>query len=59
MTSPIRALGGILVLVALVAVATGPRAGAAADLEVIPGCTLLPTDWADGDSFRVRTPSGE
>ena len=59
MTSPIRALGGILVLVALVAVATGPRAGAAADLKVIPGCTLLPADWADGDSFRVRTPAGE
>ncbi|NNM28633.1 MAG: hypothetical protein HKO57_03870 [Akkermansiaceae bacterium] len=23
------------------------------------GCTLVPTDWADGDSFRVKFPDGE
>lgn len=31
----------------------------AADLVAIPGCTLVPTEWADGDSFRIRTPAGE
>jgi competence protein ComEA len=31
----------------------------AADLQVIEGCTLVPADWADGDSFRVRLPDGE
>lgn len=34
-------------------------AGAPADeLVVIEGCTLVPTEWADGDSFRIRTPDG-
>ena len=37
--------------------ATAPLA--AADLQAIEGCTLLPTEWADGDSFRVRLPAGE
>jgi len=32
---------------------------AAAELTPIRDCVLVPTDWADGDSFRVRTPSGE
>lgn len=32
---------------------------AAAGLTVIEGCTLVPADWADGDSFRVRLPDGE
>ncbi len=32
---------------------------AAADLQVIEGCTLVPAEWADGDSFRVRLPDGE
>jgi endonuclease YncB( thermonuclease family) len=27
-------------------------------LAAIEGCTLVPTDWADGDSFRIRTPDG-
>ena len=31
----------------------------AAELQVIEGCTLVPADWADGDSFRVRLPAGE
>jgi competence protein ComEA len=31
----------------------------AADFVAIEGCTLVPTDWADGDSFRIRTPDGE
>ena len=28
-------------------------------LERIEGCTFVPTDWADGDSFRVRTADGK
>ena len=30
----------------------------AASLTRIPDVVLLPTDWADGDSFRVRLPNG-
>jgi len=34
--------------------------GLAAEGEVqsISGCVLVPTEWADGDSFRVRFPDG-
>lgn len=38
--------------------ATLAAATAAEPLETIKGCTLIPTNWADGDSFRVRTPDG-
>jgi len=31
----------------------------AADLQSIPGVRLVPTDWADGDSFGVRFPDGK
>jgi len=38
----------------------GRAAAFAADpLVAIEGCTLVPAEWADGDSFRVRTPAGE
>lgn len=30
----------------------------AEDLKTIAGCELLPSDWADGDSFPVRLPDG-
>ncbi len=40
-------------------VASSSHSIAAADLTVIEGCTLVPADWADGDSFRVRLPDGE
>ena len=40
-------------------VACGPNGFAAANLTVIEGCRLVPADWADGDSFRVRLPDGE
>jgi len=33
-------------------------AGAAKELKSFPGCTLIPTEWADGDSFRVKFPDG-
>lgn len=37
-------------------------AGASAwseELVAIEGCRLVPADWADGDSFRIRTSTGE
>lgn len=27
-------------------------------LQTIKGCTFIPTEWADGDSFRIKTPDG-
>lgn len=30
----------------------------AEDLKTIAGCELVPSDWADGDSFPVRLPDG-
>lgn len=30
----------------------------ASDLQTFSGVTLIPTDWADGDSFRVQLPDG-
>jgi competence protein ComEA len=27
-------------------------------LQTIKGCTFVATDWADGDSFRIKTPDG-
>jgi competence ComEA-like helix-hairpin-helix protein len=29
------------------------------ELQEFPGCTLVPTEWADGDSFSVRFPDGQ
>ncbi|MFM7413859.1 MAG: helix-hairpin-helix domain-containing protein [Planctomycetota bacterium] len=50
-------------VVRAVILAAGILAAAAATgadaLVTIEGCTLVPADWADGDSFRVRTPAGE
>lgn len=31
----------------------------AAELESIPNCKLVPTEWADGDSFLIETPEGQ
>jgi len=31
----------------------------AAELQAIEGCRLVPADWADGDSFRLKLPDGE
>lgn len=54
-TSSRRHVGWLVVM--LGTVVSGPLV--AADLVAIEGCTLVPTDWADGDSFRIRTPDGE
>jgi endonuclease YncB( thermonuclease family) len=42
----------------MMALVTAAALGADA-LVAIPSCTLVVTDWADGDSFRIRTPAGE
>ena len=59
----IRPLPGRLraaALVVAVVVVTASRGAAGADdLVAIRGCTLVPVAWADGDSFRIRTPVGE
>ena len=46
-------------LLGLVSVNTTATAAAATELQALEGCTLVAVDWADGDSFRVRLPSGE
>ena len=45
--------------VALAALLVADMALPADELVSIPGCTLVAVDWADGDSFRIRTPAGE
>jgi endonuclease YncB( thermonuclease family) len=36
-----------------------PVTAAPKPLQKFENCTLVPTDWADGDSFRIRTAAGE
>ena len=47
----------------IVPVSAGPLPGGvenkATGLTAFAGCKLVPTDWADGDSFSVRFPDGE
>ncbi len=50
-----RFLPGLLVGLLLLA----NNAPAAKEMESIRGCTLNWTDWADGDSFQVKTPAGK
>ncbi|NBW86109.1 MAG: hypothetical protein EBR23_04585, partial [Planctomycetia bacterium] len=46
-------------LVALLVGCACVTAGAAEQLVALEGCTLVPAEWADGDSFRIRTATGE
>jgi competence protein ComEA len=46
------------VLIAALQWASGLAAARGDELVAIEGCTLVPADWADGDSFRIRTPAG-
>lgn len=48
-------LGQILTSLAL---CSALAAAAPKPLETFKGCTLVPTDWADGDSFRIKTSKG-
>ena len=43
-------------MAALILAAVAP---AAEPLVAVEGCTLVAADWADGDSFPIRTPAGE
>lgn len=52
-TAAVRTLAALAMLLG------GGVCTAAEQLVVLQGCTLLPTDWADGDSFRIRTATGE
>lgn len=45
----------ILILLTLIVVRSP---AAETELKPISGCRLVPTDWADGDSFRVGFPDG-
>ena len=50
-----RIAGRLAVMLALLAGAPAwPE-----ELAAIEGCRLVPADWADGDSFRIRTATGE
>ena len=50
-----RIAGRLAVMLALLAGAPAcPE-----ELAAIEGCRLVPADWADGDSFRIRTSTGE
>ena len=46
-------------IAALTAVLLACAAPAAEPLSVVEGCTLVAAEWADGDSFPVRTPAGD
>ena len=54
-----RILRALSPAVACAAVLVATVATAADALVAIPECMLVAADWADGDSFRVRTPAGE
>jgi len=47
-----------IVFAVLVPIVVSALTATAKDLEVIPGCSLVHTDWADGDSFSVKFPDG-
>jgi endonuclease YncB( thermonuclease family) len=51
-----RMMTRTLMLIAWAVFGEGARAD---ELVAIEGCTFVPAAWADGDSFRVRTPAGE
>jgi len=56
---PVRPGFLVALAIALLFGLAAPAPLAAADLQAIEGCTLVPAEWADGDSFRVRLPDGE
>jgi hypothetical protein len=46
-------------ILALLLICFAPALHAADPLTRLEGCTLVPTEWADGDSFLIRTKAGE
>ena len=59
MSHPMHGRLRAAIMVALLQAVTGRSGACAEELVAIAGCTLVPADWADGDSFRIRTPAGE
>jgi endonuclease YncB( thermonuclease family) len=47
-----------MLLAALAVAVTTVAPASANELVVLEGCTLVPTEWADGDSFRIRAADG-
>lgn len=56
-----KALGVKFILCATLFLAVLVPVGAdpAKPLQKLEHCTLIPTDWADGDSFRIKTEAGQ
>jgi competence protein ComEA len=46
-------------ILALLLIFLAPALHAAEPLTRLDGCTLIPTKWADGDSFLIRTAEGK
>lgn len=40
----------------IIAITTPLALGEPKPLKTIPGCTFVPTEWADGDSFQIKLP---
>jgi endonuclease YncB( thermonuclease family) len=59
MSHPMHSRLRTAILIAVLQAVTGGGAARAEELVAIEGCTLVPADWADGDSFRIRTPAGD
>lgn len=52
-------LSAAILVAAFCAILLASASFAAVELEAIENVRLVPTDWADGDSFLVRFPDGE
>ena len=48
-----------ILLLSLALLTLGRQNLAAEEMRAFQGCTLIPTEWADGDSFRARFPDGK
>lgn len=59
MSHPMHSRLRAAILVVAMQAMTAGGAADAEELVAIQGCTLVPADWADGDSFRIQTPAGE
>lgn len=57
--SPKRRGNTGITIATLAAIVLCSLSAAANPLNRLQNCTLVPTDWADGDSFRVRTEHGD
>lgn len=55
----IRPLLRLIVTLFLAAAITGSVAAQTRNLVTWNPCTFVPTAWADGDSFQIRTPDGQ